>query len=115
MNNKERITRGEIIFTDCKKEVKDFVEATYNNVRVVVAQCYVDDKSDDTTYLIAIDNNNVDSHQVINLIPDSLKMLFGCIGSACFNENIQDWLIETEKKGLKIEGSYSVDNEIPNV
>ena len=106
----ERQTKGLIKFSDCEKEVKDFVEANYNNVRVAVAQCYVDDKSYDTTYLITIDNDNVDSHQVINLIPDSLKMLFGCIGSACFNENIQDWLIEKEKEGLKIEGSYSVDD-----
>ena len=112
MNNKERITRGEIQFSDGIKYIKDFSEANYNNVKIIVAECYIDDKSDDTTYFITIDNNNVDSHQVINLIPDSLKMLFGCIGSACFNENIQDWLIETEKEGLKIEGSYSVDNEV---
>lgn len=108
----ERITRGEIVFTDCTKQVKDFVEANYNNVRVAVAECYIDDNSDDTTYFITIDNNNVDSHQVINLIPDSFKMLFGCIGSACFNENVQNWLIEKEKEGLKIEGSYSVNDEV---
>ncbi len=114
MNNKESI--GKASFIDKELEIKGIAYLNYNNVRVQITETWEDFNNPDnnnTTFFIMVENKNLNSFQVISLLPDTLKMLLLVLGACPESNKTIDWFNKALLEGIKIESSYVSTNEVP--